>query len=206
MVYVLDAAAAPQHRGLLDEMLRVRREVFVERLRWPLAVDAEGRELDSFDTGDAVYLVEADRRTNRHLASVRLLPTTVPHLLADRFDRLCTDGAPRGENYWEITRLCMTPGLPREEAVFARRTVCAGVMEFGLLHGIKHYTCALSLSWLPTFLSPGWEVMPLGTPQDIDGDLVGAFEIKVSAQFLREYRMRHGIPLGVLDFVHRRAA
>lgn len=206
MVYVLDAAIASRHTALLDEMFHVRRRVFVEGLGWPLAVDPKGREVDAFDTDAAVYLVRAETGTNRHLASVRLLPTTAPHLLADRFADLCEQSVPRGDEFWEITRLCITPGLQKEEAVYSRRTVCAGVMEFGLLHGIKHYTCAISLTWLPTFLSPGWEVTPLGAPKEIDGDLVGAFVITVSAHFLRDYRRRHGIPLGVLDFVRPQAA
>ena len=206
MVYVLDAATAPQHAALIDDMHRVRRQVFVEGLGWPLAVDAHGREIDAFDTDAAVYLVRADPRTGRHRASVRLLPSTAPHLLGDCFEGLCTDGVPRGDDIWEITRLCMTPGLPRDEAVYSRRTVCAGVMEFGLLHGIRRYSCVLSLSWLPTFLSPGWEVLPLGPPQEVEGDMLGAFVITVSAQFLRDYRQRHEIPLGVLDFVRPQAA
>ena len=206
MVYVLGSDAPAELAGLIDEMFQVRRQVFVDGLGWDLAVDTHGREVDGYDTASAVYLIASASNFGGHLASVRLRPTTGAHLTADVFSDLCAGGAPRGEDVWEITRLCVTPGVSRDQALRARREVCAGVIEFGLLHGIERYSCVLDLSWLPTFLNPGWEVTPLGEPRMRNGEMLGAFAIHVSSAFLRRYRAQHHLPAGVLDFARRRAA
>src|SRR3546814_1441778 len=45
------------------------------------------------DDAYATYIIAADR-AGRHLASLRLLPSTRPHLLGTLFERLCTHGVP----------------------------------------------------------------------------------------------------------------
>lgn len=194
MVLLVCGREQARHAQVLEDMHRVRAQVFVEKLGWDVPVDATGQEKDQFDTEDAVYLIATDDH-GRHLSSVRLLPSTAPHVLGALFDDLCLGGAPRAPDVWEISRLCSTPGLEREIMVRARRRVCAAIMEFASLRGIRRYSCAISTSWLPTFLLPGWTCTPLGPPQERKGDTLGAFAIEASDPALVRARFESPAPV-----------
>ncbi|MEZ5996456.1 MAG: acyl-homoserine-lactone synthase [Hyphomonadaceae bacterium] len=193
MVLVIDAAHARDCSDMLKDMHRMRKAVFVDGLGWRLPVTRDGLEIDQFDTADAVYLLDVDAKTLCLNASVRLLPTVRPHVLGDLFDQTCDNGAPRSEDVWEISRLCTAPRLDAEAALWARRRICLGLVEYGLLNGIDRYSCVINTSWLAGFLRPGWVCEPLGAPVEINGETLGAFTISVSPatrqKFLDQWRL-----------------
>jgi N-acyl-L-homoserine lactone synthetase len=206
MVLVLDATTSFRHSAVRQDMHRVRKVVFVDRLQWRVPVVDGEYEIDEYDAGGAVYLIAVDRETGEHLASVRLLPSTEPHILGDFYDSLCEGGAPRCSEVWEISRLCATPGLPRDRELRARHKISTALIEYGLLHGITRYTCVLNVEWLPTLLAPGWPCEPLGPPKSIAGELLGAFAISISAATLQAFLGRWGGSFPVLEFPGRKAA
>ncbi len=206
MVQVIEGAFAKDHLGALADMHRVRKAVFVDRLGWDLKVDEDGLEIDQFDAAGAVYLIDADPETGRHNASVRLLPTLRPHVLGDLFDFLCEDGAPRALDVWEISRLCTSPSLAEDAAAWARRRVCLGLIEYGLLHGISRYSCVINIKWLSGFIRPGWACEPLGPPQQVRDEVLGAFAISVTPMTRRKFLDQWGFPSPILAFPEQRAA
>lgn len=206
MVLVLDAATPLKQSLVRQDMHRVRKAVFVDRLGWRLPVLEGAFEIDQFDTDGAVYLIALDRVSGDHLASVRLLPSTRPHILGELYPSLCADDPPVGDDVWEISRLCATPGLSREREMRARHKISTALIEYGLLAGIARYACVLNVRWLPTLLAPGWPCEPLGPPQDIDGELLGAFAISISPAVLQAFLGRWGGAFPVLEFPERKVA
>jgi N-acyl-L-homoserine lactone synthetase len=206
MVMLIDRTNSADHEDLLREMHRVRKAVFVDRLKWDVPVVEGEYEIDQFDTENAVYLVNVDEATGQHLASVRLLSSTKPHVLAEIFPALCQDGPPNNSDTWEITRLCTSPGLPRDVAARARHKLAVALVEYGLLHGIRRYTCVIEVQNIPALIAPGWCCNPLGPPMEINGALLGAFALSIVPTTLDLMVKRWGGSLPVLEFPQRKAA
>lgn len=149
MIYVIDSlnyAKAPQ---LLDEMHKLRAKVFKDRLDWEVTV-RNGRERDYFDDLNPVYLLHVDSES-RVLATLRLLPTTGPHMLSDTFPQLMDDGEPiRSANIWESSRFCVDTNLlvsgdgPRGIGRITGELLCGAYM-FGMQVGLTHFTSAFDV-------------------------------------------------------------
>src|SRR6185437_1946132 len=105
MIQLVTHSDRPRFERELAEMFRERKRIFVDRLGWEVPVVGGEFEIDQFDTDDAIYLIASDPN-GVQLGSCRLLPTTGPHLLGDVFPHLCEREVPRGDDIWEVTRMC----------------------------------------------------------------------------------------------------
>ena len=116
---------------LVADFLRLRKEVFIDRLAWPL-YSREGLEFEQYDTVHAVYIVA--HRGDVALGGARLLPTThrvgegryvysymirdacrgiLPGLPTD----LCDRPPPVDCDTWELTRLATLGDLKVAKAI-----------------------------------------------------------------------------------------
>jgi N-acyl-L-homoserine lactone synthetase len=188
--------------AIRSAMWQDRKRVLIDRLGWDLQSPDGLHELDQYDGEDTLYLIVHQAQTGRHLGSVRLLPSTGPHLLGDVFPHLCADGVPLGPDVWEITRLVTAPALNRVEALQVRRQLSVALFEHALAHGITRYTMVTHLPWLPSLLSIGWDAEPLGMPHgdgpNGDRDAVAALQILVNAGTLARLRYAWDLPDAVL--------
>ena len=92
--------------GLLHQMYHLRAEAFGARRGWRVNV-VDGKEIDQFDELNPLYLMCVDDH-GQLLASLRLLQTTGPHMLANVFPDLLGDEAViRSPLVWESTRFCV---------------------------------------------------------------------------------------------------
>lgn len=192
-----------QFSRAMMEMHHHRKQIFVDRLGWDLPNRGSWLEVDEFDNEHAVYImiVSGD---GSHLGSVRLLPTSVPHMLSTLFADLCPGGAPMGEGVWEISRLVATPeGADGRNVLRIHRLLAHGIVEFGLLNDIERFTLVADSHRLPALLSIGWRVLPLSLPTEHGGSLIEAAEIMVDQSCLEHIRRRAGIetprPLAAID-------
>src|SRR3546814_17882342 len=92
----------------------------------------------------------------RHLASLRLLPSTRPHLLGTLFERLCTHGVPVGPDIFEITRLCLPPSLSRPERMLLRNALIRSMVDHALDRGIRHFTGVVTPRFREQVPGVGW--------------------------------------------------
>jgi len=194
MVCVVTSANRQRWQPELDSMFHDRKLVFVDRLKWDLKVQDGLYERDQYDTDQAAYLISADAKTHAHICSMRLMPTTGPHLLKDVFPDLCDGEIPVGDDIWEVTRLCTSPSLKGDAARNARRHLSIAMVEFGLLYGLTRLTMITHMEYLSRLLAVGWECRPLGLPKERQGQLFGAMEVSITPATLEAIRMQFGGP------------
>lgn len=178
MILVIDDDRAVANRPLLDAMFADRKQLFVDLFDWELPVVDGRHEIDQFDTADTLYLVAADAN-GVHEASMRLFPTTRPHMLSTLFPHLCPLGVPSGETIWESTRLC----LPQRHGAARRRELrnelISAMVDVALERGIDRYTGIIPVSFRTEVLAMGWRAEPLGPAVQMRGGPIGAFLIHI---------------------------
>jgi N-acyl-L-homoserine lactone synthetase len=193
MIHIVTPSNRHLYSHALDGMYRDRKRVFVDWLKWKVPVVNGIYEIDQFDTDDAIYLIELDPLTRKHLASIRLLPTTKPNLLGEVFPSLCEKTPPpRATDTWELTRFCVTPDVPKADVKRLMNLMWTSVVEFAVANDIAHYTCVTHMALLSVILAAGWDTEPLGLPQTFDGGLIGAVLFHIKNETLGEAHKRFG--------------
>ncbi|KHK89195.1 acyl-homoserine-lactone synthase [Novosphingobium malaysiense] len=178
MTHVIQGGWAAAQGPLLAQMYQERKRVFIDLLRWDLPA-LDGRyEIDQFDTPSTIYLIIADT-DGKHLGSLRLLPTTQPHVLGDIFPGLCDLDSPRSPDVWEISRLCLSRGIRAAERRIVRDKLATALTLFARDNGIRAYCCVADMPWYTQILSFGWRCEPLGLPQDLPCGMLAALMIHI---------------------------
>jgi len=198
MVHAITRRNAYLYQDELEQCYRLRHEVFVEESGWEDIRRPDGREIDQFDTEDAVHL--AALRGGKVAAYVRLLSTLKPHLLSEVYPQLCQVGPiPRGHDIVELTRYCVAPNF-RSGRSFneAGAALMAGMLEYCLMNGIRQISGEGHPIWVTRYLELGFDVSPLGLPQDYKGNLVVAMLAKIDEGTLIRTRAAGGIGPSVL--------
>jgi len=199
VVHIVTASNRAEYVAQIDEMHRDRKRVFVDILKWRVPVVDGKYEIDQFDGADAIYLLESEPETGKHLASLRLLASTQAHLLRDVFPHLCSGQLPVGEDVMELTRFCVSPDVGKLDAVKLMNRMWSAAVEYAMLFGIERYTCISHRQFLTVMLSAGWGAESLGHLQECDGQLIGAILFKITPATLRECRRRYGYRGPVLE-------
>jgi acyl-homoserine lactone synthase len=192
----------------LMEMHHDRKQVFVDRFGWRLPAKGSWLEVDQFDDDYAIYLL-ARSPEGRHRGSVRLLPSSRPHMLSTLFSQLCPAGVPSGDDCWEISRLVTNPADASGNTVLkVHRLLALALVEFALDNGIARYTLVAEAHRVPALLSVGWRVIPLGLPTLVEGETLQALQIDLEPATLLDMRRRLRIEQPVLRVLgaQRRAA
>jgi N-acyl-L-homoserine lactone synthetase len=179
MILTIDNHSGNAHALALETMFADRKAQFVDFFEWDVPV-VDGRfEMDQFDTADAVYLVAIDD-AGRHEASLRMLPTWLPHLLGNVFPHLCATGVPVGPTTWESTRLCLPSRHGAGQRRVLRNALISAMADFALARGIEHITGVIPEGFRRDVLAMGWRAEPLGPAARIKGGPIGAFRIDVT--------------------------
>ena len=178
MIHIIDNHSAPQHRTLLQSMFADRKRLFVDLFGWDVPVVDDAYEIDQFDTADTIYLVAADDEGG-HAASIRLFPSTRPHMLSTLFPHLCPFGVPADEATWESTRLCLPQRHGAQRRRELRNLLFSAMVDVAIARGIKRYTGVIPDPFRTEILSLGWQAEPLGPAVRIPGGPIGAFLIHV---------------------------
>lgn len=202
-IKVVDATARLRFSRHLVEMHHDRKRVFVDQLGWQLRAPGSWLEVDEFDTEFTVYLIACSAEDDRHLASVRLNPTTRPHMLSTVFSELCDGGPVVGEDVWESSRFTIAPiGMRGVEVMRLSQYLALAHAEFALLNGISRYTMIGETHRVATVVSMGWPVRPLCLPTACGGDRIQALEVSIDESTLAGMRARFHISHQVLASPH----
>ena len=178
MIHVIDNHLAAGNQPLLRSMFADRKRLFVDLFGWDVPVIDGLYEIDQFDDAHTIYLIVADD-DGAHEASIRLFPSTRPHMLGTLFPHLCPLGVPAGETTWESTRLCLPQRHGAERRRELRNLLFSAMVDVALERGIERYTGVIPDPFRKEVLAMGWQAEPLGPAVRIPGGLIGAFLIHV---------------------------
>lgn len=178
MIRILAFEDRERETRAFDTMFEDRKALFVDLLRWDVAVVDDRFEIDEFDRDDAAYIIALDDG-GAHQGSLRLLPTNRPHLLGDVFAWLCPLGVPCGPHILEITRLCLPSRLGARSRLLVRNALISAMVDHALGNGITRLTGLVDAGFRRDVLSMGWLAEPLGPAMMFSGAPLGAFALHI---------------------------
>lgn len=153
-LYARELAAVP---ALARGMFTDRARQFSTRLGWPVAVDRAGQERDAYDGLNPLYVI-CTGAGERHLGSLRFLPTRGRTMLNDHFHDLLEGERLSDGKIWECTRFCLAPEAGSEVSA----QLMLGAAEVGRAFHLSHAAAVFDermiriyrrLGWGPTILS-----------------------------------------------------
>jgi acyl-homoserine lactone synthase len=194
MIHIITALNRHLYEARLEELFRLRHEIFVGERGWKALEKPDGREIDDYDNTDSVYFVAID--DDRIVGGHRLYPTTKPTMLGDVFPHLAAvRGVPEDEATWEWSRYFVVKGKRDGKLNLA---LLAAVQELCLEEGIAEISAVMETWWLPRFQQTGFTVRPLGLPALVNNEWTMAGIIEISAETLAHVKNAAGIHGSVL--------
>lgn len=187
---------------LVDAMLRLRAQVFGDRLRWQVEC-ADGRERDEFDDAAPTYIMAVEDGGDV-IGCVRLLPAIRTSMLQEVFAELLDGGRLSvHERMLESSRFCVarrgpfTNGEAGEGGLLQRTTrmLFAGIIEWGLSHGYDELVTATDLRLERLLKLAGWPMRRLGEPVMIHETKSVAGSLALSEETFRSVRPDGYAPL-----------
>lgn len=191
MIYIVSGTDTGHFPDLMDQVYRLRHGVFVEELGWSDLDSVDAREIDQFDTPDAIHHIAV--RDDKVVGYQRMLPTVKPHLLSDVFPQLCHVEPPRSSDTYELTRYCVNPAhrTGRRGVGSVGSELMAGFVEWGLASGVNHVVIEFETIWVLRALQLRFLVQPLGYETKIGNQAITATKVTFDPSTLakiREYR------------------
>jgi len=163
MIYVIDKHNRRAFHSQIEEMFRLRHDIYVGRRGWKALEKPDGRDVDQFDTDSTVYILGIDDSGNV-TAGLRLNPTTGPHLIRDIFPHAVTEEPiPVGNSIYEFTRwFVVKERISPEENRRVAGELLVAMLEYGKSIGLTHISlCCDSFFW-KTMQEMRWDVRRLG--------------------------------------------
>lgn len=214
MIKIIPGEWRARFPRLIDEMHRLRRNVFHERLQWQVPV-INRWEVDGYDALDPLYVLSLDER-ERVIGGLRLLPTTGFNMLNDTFPELLPDGA-RIESplIWESSRFTvrMTDDRRADAPIIGKATAELGLAlnEIGKASGLTHIVTVYDRAMHRMLSRSGCAGEPLGPPHDIGGVETYAVLYEVGPEWDAQVRRLAGaagvtLDPGIIESIRARSA
>lgn len=203
MIRLVNGIDKAKHVFEIDQMFRLRKRTFHDRLGWNVTVK-DGWEVDEFDDANPLYVLCLDDTDGSLIASLRLLPTTGPNMLCDVFTELLPPGLQiRSPTMWESSRFCVdySRNNNRSANQIARATaeLMCGVGEIGLAAGLTHIVTVTDLVLERIFRRMGCEGERLAEPRKFGKSDAVAIFWEVSEELLATMQKVAEISSSVLE-------
>lgn len=191
---ILHHPSAPAPKELVEEMFRLRREVFADRHGWSVNTRG-GLERDVYDLMTPVYGL-CVHSSGRLEGCWRIMPTTGPNLLHDvpAFVDLVDGPLPKGPQVWECTRFAirnMTAAGGHLSTVTGM--LLEAMLETGLDYGITEMAAVCELPFERLLKRCGIETIRYGAPQRIGKAHAVAGYFAIDHENLERVRQRCGL-------------
>ncbi len=183
MMRVIDRHSRARFGKSLDQLFRLRRDIFVVERGWS-EFDRGSYETDQYDTDDAIYLASVDA-TDTVVGGFRLYPTVLPHMLSETFAHMVDGPIIQRPDVFELTRLALAQSARNS------RTYCElflGLLEYGLDEGLSGMTTLMRTLRIPVIQNLGMNARPLGLPKEIDQESQNAVFITIDEASLARVR------------------
>lgn len=199
MIDVIGPWNRMHHQDTLEDMFRLRHQVFVEEMGWELPLARNGRETDQFDTARTIYLVYRDE-DGEVAGSMRLIPSVLPHVLGDVFPELCSGPVPRGPAIFESSRSCISRKARRKDPKgMIWGALSCGMIEYAMLRELDFITAVMDRRMVEMARVANWHLSPLGPERQIAGGGVVAVTMPIDTHALDTVRLQRGVPDPVLS-------
>jgi acyl homoserine lactone synthase len=169
---------------VVSSMHEFRHEIFVRRLRWSLPL-LDGVERDEYDIEDAVYFIARDA-SDDITACARLLPTTGPYLLLEKFPHLLGNNpAPCDPQVWELSRFATNMRKTREGRVLSLSQptldLLDAVISFARQRAVQRLALVTSIPIERLLLRAGFDAHRIAAPVPMSDGLFVALYIELPA-------------------------
>jgi N-acyl-L-homoserine lactone synthetase len=186
----------------IDEMFRLRAQVFRDRMGWDVVVK-DGWEIDRFDELGPLYLLCLDDREVVR-GSARLLPTTGPHMLNDVFSELLPGGNPvRSALMWESSRFSVDRSALAERTENRMNRVTGelliGIFDVAARAGLEFIVSVYDVMMGRVLKRSGCHAEPLGPAVQIGKALSYAGLFEVGPEMMANLRAASGITEDVIE-------
>ena len=163
MIYVIDKRNRKGFRPQIEQMFRLRHDIYVGRRGWKALERADGRDVDQFDTDATVYLLSIDD-AGQVTGGLRLNPTTGPHLIRDIFPHtVAGEEIPVGDHIYEFTRwFVVQERVSAEENRRVAGELLVAMLEYGKYIGLTHISLCCDAFFWKTMQETRWDVRRLG--------------------------------------------
>lgn len=189
MIKIFSYNDRQKHIESYDRMLQSRAIVFGERMKWDVQVE-DGKEEDEYDREyNPLYFI-AERPDGTHATSMRIIPTTGPTMLRDKFHSFfpnCPDIY--SPTIWESTRYCAT--LNAGEMLYTgelARSLCQTCLE----NGITHLTGIFFRPMQRIYERAGWPPEPIMSAE-LGGKMITLATFDVSQARLDEINKKFAL-------------
>ena len=182
MIHVITARNRAPYKSQLEQMFRLRHEIYVKERGWTALESEDGLEMDDYDDERTIYCLAIDD-SGEVLGGLRLYPTTGPHLLLDHFPNLVDGEIPRGPDIYELTRYFIAPNRRDGGRPIRGELMCA-MFEFAMARQLTSISLTCDTFFLPGIIRTGWKVRHLGVPADYDEGSAMAVLIPVDQEHL----------------------
>ncbi|CAI8803244.1 Acyl-homoserine-lactone synthase [Pseudomonas sp. IT-196MI5] len=168
--------------GRLEQMHKLRAEVFKDRKRWDVSIIA-GMEIDGYDALNPYYLILEDEPGSERLFGCwRILPTTGPYMLKDTFPALLYGAqAPHSERIWELSRFAI---LPREKSpqCLSLDSILAikALIHFAIERGVDQFVTVTTLGVEKLLRRKGLDISRFGPAMRIGVENAIALRIELN--------------------------
>ncbi len=202
MIHLIDRRNRGPYTNQLDEMFRLRHDIYVGRRGWKALAKPDGRDVDQFDTDNTVYLLGLDE-LGRVCSGLRLNPTTGPNLINTVFPHAVTRREiPVSDSIYEFTRyFVVSDRVPRLKRRQAAGELLVAMFEYGMAFGLTHISLLCDAFFLSTALEMRWNVEPLGLPTPYEEGTCIAILFEVSAAVADSTREVRGVHGPVLTYL-----
>lgn len=182
----------------LEQYFRLRHRLYVDGYGWEDLRRPDGREIDDFDTPNAIYLLVIENGICT--GGSRLISTVYPTLISKRYAHLCERGVPQSASKVDWTRFCVAPEKREGSGISLQAAALyCSVMEYALMQAQAEIVFVAYTYWMNRFTSVGWRVNPLGLTEPCDSRgsvFVGSIEVNHKA--LARAQDRLGISTSLL--------
>lgn len=187
MFTVVDALNFKRHADLMDALYWERYEAFVLGRGWSDLKRPDGRDIDQFDDADTVYIIGHDGQTVH--CGCRIRPSEKPHLLREAFPQLVAgQPVPQGPDIFECSRLFVDRRHPERMKLFLQ--LLSATVDWYRERDAKTLTGVIETWWLNSFLSLGFDIVPLGAPSRLGRTSILAVRVSIDESLRANLRMR----------------
>jgi acyl homoserine lactone synthase len=202
MIRIVDGTNRNSQPALMDQMFRLRKRTFHDRLKWDVTVVGE-HEVDEFDTLNPLYVLSMDEESQTVIGSLRLLPTTGPNMLADVFSDLLPDGQKiRNPTIWESSRYCVDTQLAEKWGTHGVHRASAELLlalcEIGMEVGLTFIVTVIDLRMERILRRLNCAGERIGEPRKYGEVTALAGLWETSEETLQELRLSSGITDSVM--------